>query len=82
MTDEKKDIHLVCSDCGNNFYFSVKDQIFYAERGFQQPRRCYNCRQTRKNNGSQAAGQPAPAQQPPRGKRDGNRRDDTDEYND
>lgn len=81
MADEEKQIDLVCADCGNQFYWSVKDQKFYRERGFQSPKRCWNCRQTRKNNGSQS-GQSAPAQQPPSGKRNGNRRDDADDYND
>lgn len=49
------DINLECVECKNSFYFSERDQLFFKEKGFQQPKRCYNCRQKRKTNGSQAA---------------------------
>jgi hypothetical protein len=41
-------IHLVCIECSKNFYFSAKDQEWYAEQGFAAPRRCWACRQKRK----------------------------------
>ena len=44
----KKDRTLACSDCGRNFVFTVKDQEFYEERGFSDPRRCPECRAARK----------------------------------
>ena len=44
-----EDIKLVCKDCGEEFIFSVRDQEFYAEKGFQnQPLRCKACRDKRK----------------------------------
>ncbi len=42
------DQHLTCADCGHDFVWSAKDQGFYAEKGFQAPRRCKDCRQARK----------------------------------
>jgi CxxC-x17-CxxC domain-containing protein len=44
----KKDRTLTCSDCGSSFVFTVKDQDFYEERGFSEPRRCPGCRAARK----------------------------------
>ena len=44
----KKDRTLQCSDCGRSFVFTVKDQEFYEERGFSEPRRCPECRAARK----------------------------------
>ena len=43
---------IVCKDCGQEFVFTVGEQEFYAERGFQnEPQRCKNCRDARKNAG-------------------------------
>ena len=39
---------LTCIDCGQEFSFSEKDQQFYNERGFQEPKRCKECRDKRK----------------------------------
>jgi ribosomal protein L33 len=66
------DINLICIECKNSFYFTEKDQKFYAAQNppFQQPKRCWHCRQKRKTNGSSAT--PSTPQvepkQPPRGK--------------
>lgn len=41
---------LVCKDCGNPFDFTVRDQMFYAEKGFEnEPQRCRDCRTARKS---------------------------------
>lgn len=46
-----EDITLECKDCGNEFVFTVGEQEFYAEKGFQnQPTRCKTCRDDRKNS--------------------------------
>lgn len=38
---------LVCRDCGNEFVFSVGEQEFFAEKGFEnEPSRCPACRAT------------------------------------
>ncbi|GAC1591557.1 MAG: zinc-ribbon domain containing protein [Candidatus Velthaea sp.] len=41
---------LICKDCGISFDFSVRDQHFYAEKGFENdPQRCRDCRTARKS---------------------------------
>ena len=39
---------LTCSDCGMEFAFTDREQAFYAEKGFSEPRRCPSCRASRK----------------------------------
>jgi CxxC-x17-CxxC domain-containing protein len=39
---------LTCSDCGMEFEFTEREQAFYAEKGFTEPRRCGSCRASRK----------------------------------
>ena len=39
---------LVCSDCSMEFAFTEREQAFYAEKGFTEPRRCPSCRASRK----------------------------------
>jgi len=47
-----QDKTIVCKDCGQDFIFTVGEQEFYAERGFQnEPQRCKGCRDMRKNTG-------------------------------
>ncbi len=46
-----QDKTLTCKDCGRQFTFSVRDQQFYAEKGFEnEPQRCRDCRAQRKNS--------------------------------
>jgi CxxC-x17-CxxC domain-containing protein len=46
-----QDKTLVCKDCGEEFIFTVGEQEFYAERGFQnEPQRCKACRDKKKNS--------------------------------
>jgi CxxC-x17-CxxC domain-containing protein len=42
------DKNLTCSDCGMEFAFTEREQAFYAEKGFTEPRRCPSCRASRK----------------------------------
>jgi len=45
-----QDKSLQCSDCGQEFPFTVGEQEFYASRGLQnEPRRCPDCRRARKS---------------------------------
>lgn len=37
-----------CQDCGKEFIFSEEEQNYYAEKGFQDPKRCKPCRMARK----------------------------------
>jgi CxxC-x17-CxxC domain-containing protein len=47
---------LICKDCGSPFDFSVRDQMFYAEKGFEnEPQRCRQCRTARKEQRAGAA---------------------------
>ena len=39
---------IVCQDCGKEFDFSVRDQEFYQENGWTEPKRCKDCREKRK----------------------------------
>lgn len=41
---KKESKELVCRDCGSKFYFTVDEAKFYSERGLQEPKRCYRCR--------------------------------------
>ena len=39
---------LVCADCSQQFVFTAREQDFYAQRGFSEPKRCAPCRTARK----------------------------------
>ena len=53
---EVQDKTLICKDCGGQFVFSVRDQQFYAEKGFEnEPQRCRDCRGARKSQRSSSA---------------------------
>ena len=44
---------LVCAECSAEFTFTVGEQEFFASRGFtNEPRRCPDCRQSRRNQRS------------------------------
>ncbi len=46
---EKQDKVIVCQDCGEEFTFTVREQEFYEEHGFDnEPKRCKACRDKRK----------------------------------
>ena len=42
--------NLTCQDCGQSFEFTAEEQQFFAEKGFQSPKRCQNCRKQKKDN--------------------------------
>lgn len=47
--EELQDKTLVCKDCGAEFVFTVGEQQFYTEKGFEnEPQRCPECRKARK----------------------------------
>ena len=53
-----EDKTLTCRDCNNEFLFTVGEQQFYAERGFQnEPSRCPECRQQRRGSRGGAGGE-------------------------
>lgn len=44
-----EDKTIVCKDCGKEFVFTVGEQEFYKEKGFENdPVRCKECRDKRK----------------------------------
>ena len=44
-----EDKNLVCKDCGKEFVFTVGEQEFFKEKGFENdPVRCPACRKARK----------------------------------
>ena len=46
---ELKDKVIVCKDCGQEFTFTVGEQEFYADKGFEnEPVRCKECRDKKK----------------------------------
>ena len=66
MTYQDKQIQ--CVECGNNFTFTAREQEFFASKGYaNEPKRCLNCRQKRRNAGGAegATGNSAPRQMYP-----------------
>ncbi|MPZ24045.1 MAG: zinc-binding protein [Dehalococcoidia bacterium] len=48
---------MTCRDCGDTFTFSAGEQEFYASKGLlNEPRRCTNCRATRRSGGGESYG--------------------------
>ena len=48
---------LVCAECAAEFTFTVGEQEFFASRGFtNEPRRCPDCRQNRRQQRSYEGG--------------------------
>lgn len=75
-------IDLICAECKKPFYWTERDQAFYTQRGFTRPKRCWDCRQKRKQNS--VAGQPqvpTAAAEPRRDDRNKGRRRRDDDYN-
>ena len=56
MTNLFDDQNLVCSECGNDFLFSERDQEFFAQKGYSQPKRCPSCRAKRNAGGDSRGG--------------------------
>ncbi len=45
---EFQDKTLQCGTCGREYFFSAREQEFYHEKGFVEPKHCRECRQQRK----------------------------------
>lgn len=46
---DMEDKKLICKDCGAEFTFTVGEQEFYKEKGFEnEPQRCPECRAAKK----------------------------------
>ena len=47
---EMEDKKIICKDCEKEFIFTVGEQEFYKEKGFENdPVRCPDCRRARKS---------------------------------
>lgn len=54
------DLTLTCSECGEDFLFSVDEQGFYQGQGFKSaPKRCRDCRRARKTGDPASRSTPA-----------------------
>jgi hypothetical protein len=42
------DLEIECVDCRVWFFFGVGEQQFFANRGFEPPRRCRPCREAKR----------------------------------
>lgn len=61
MTYQDKSIK--CADCGADFTFSASEQEFYNSKGLlNEPKRCQDCRRTRKSGRQDSRGFGAPRQ--------------------
>ena len=44
-----EDRWLTCQDCGDEFVFTARDQQFYKQKGYEEPKRCKPCRELKKS---------------------------------
>lgn len=44
MQNQRGAMHIVCSRCNRSFAFTVKEQAFFAEKGFNKPKKCKTCK--------------------------------------
>lgn len=52
-----QDRTLVCSDCGEDFVFTIDDQQYHMEKGYtNEPKRCLNCRRARRASYNRGGG--------------------------
>lgn len=47
---ELKDKTLICVDCGEEFIFSVGEQRYFISKGLSIPKRCSECRLSRRQH--------------------------------
>lgn len=45
---EKHNLVIICKDCGKEFDFTIGEQEFYDQMGFDKPIRCKECRDKKK----------------------------------
>ena len=50
-----EDTEIICAACRQPFVFTAAEQAYYAERGFQLPKRCRACRQARRKSSRHAS---------------------------
>ena len=53
-----EDKTITCTDCGQDFVFSADEQELFQTRGYtNEPKRCLDCRNARKQNSGGSYGQ-------------------------
>jgi CxxC-x17-CxxC domain-containing protein len=58
-----QDKSLTCADCSKTFTFSAQDQEFFQSKGYtNEPKRCPECRQSRKTDRQGTGSYGAPRQ--------------------
>jgi len=57
---EFQDKTLKCTTCGREFFFTAREQEFYQEKNFLEPKHCRECRQQRKLRRETYAREPRP----------------------
>ncbi len=45
---DSQDRTVICGDCGQGFTWTAREQDFFRERNFAEPKRCKECRQANK----------------------------------
>jgi hypothetical protein len=48
------DQQITCGDCGKEYVWIGEEQAFFAARGFPPPKRCKQCRESRKEQRAEA----------------------------
>lgn len=52
-----QDRTLVCTECGDEFIFSIDDQQYHLEKGYtNEPKRCIDCRRARRASYNRGGG--------------------------
>jgi CxxC-x17-CxxC domain-containing protein len=52
-----EDKNITCTDCGQDFVFSADEQELFQTRGYtNEPKRCLDCRNARKQNSGGGGG--------------------------
>jgi len=55
------DRRLLCTQCGRPFVFTAAEQVFFAEHGLRDPKRCRPCRDSRRRAPVVLSALPEPA---------------------
>lgn len=48
-TMTEADQTIACRECQKDFVFTLKEQKFYSQEGLEAPRRCHDCRNSRRS---------------------------------
>jgi len=51
-------IYRQCVQCSSDFYVNDNDQVYFAEKGLELPKRCFSCRKKNKQDRESAVSSP------------------------